>query len=143
MLHEEMQTPLTFGVTRPAIILPTDSRRWSNAELRRALLHELEHVRRNDWVVRLAVRVACVLYWFHPLVWVAWRRLRLETERASDDAVIQSAADTDYADQLVALAQRMLVTRAQHALDMANRSDLSARVMAILDANRRRVALAR
>jgi beta-lactamase regulating signal transducer with metallopeptidase domain len=45
-----------------------------------------------------------VVYWFHPLVWIAWRRLGLEAEHASDDAVLREADATAYADQLVALA---------------------------------------
>ena len=76
-------------------------------------------------------------YWFHPLVWIAWRRLCLEAERACDDAVVQCSAHTDYAEQLVSLAER-LTAQPQPALGMAKRSDLSARVSALLDARQRR-----
>jgi uncharacterized protein len=86
----------------------------------------------------LAARATCVLYWFHPLVWVAFRRLSLEAERAADDAVVRSAEHTEYADQLVSLARRLSKARAQSALSMANRSDLSARVSALLDDSQRR-----
>jgi len=78
------------------------------------------------------------LYWFHPLVWVAFRRLSLEAERAADDAVVRSAEHTEYAEQLVSLAGRLSKARTQPALGMANRSDLSARVSALLDDSQRR-----
>jgi len=78
------------------------------------------------------------LYWLHPLVWVAFRRLSLEAERAADDAVVRSAEHTEYAEQLVSLAGRISKAQAQAALGMANRSDLSARVSAILDGSQRR-----
>jgi hypothetical protein len=78
------------------------------------------------------------LYWFHPLVWLAFRRLSLEAERAADDAVVRSAEHTEYAEQLVSLAGRVSKARTQPALGMANRSDLSARVSALLDASQRR-----
>jgi hypothetical protein len=78
------------------------------------------------------------LYWFHPLVWVAFRRLSLEAERAADDAVVRSAEHTEYAEQLVLLAGRLSKARTQPALGMANRSDLSARISAILDDRQRR-----
>ena len=55
-------------------------------------------------------RFVCALYWFHPLVWMAWRRLRLEAERACDDAVLRRAEATAYADQLVLLAERLAST---------------------------------
>jgi beta-lactamase regulating signal transducer with metallopeptidase domain len=137
LVHEEIPAPLTCGVLRPAVMLPTEARNWSEAHLRRALVHELEHVRRADWVIQLAARAICACYWFHPLAWVAWRRLCLEAERACDDAVIQNADRADYAEQLVLLAQQMKA-RAHPVLGMANRSDLSTRVSALLDGSQRR-----
>jgi ankyrin repeat protein len=104
-------------------------------------LHELEHVRRGDWMVQLAARAICAIYWFHPLVWTAWRQLALEAERACDDAVVKSAVDadgTEYAEQLVLLARRMSDSSAQPMVAMAGRSDLSARVTALLDQRQRR-----
>jgi beta-lactamase regulating signal transducer with metallopeptidase domain len=131
--HEAVPGPMTFGVNRPVIVLPLDARDWSDAELRRALLHELEHIQRGDWIMQIVARVVAAFYWFHPLVWMAWRRLGLEAERSCDDAVVISEERTDYAEQLVTLAQRMSATPVQPLLGMANRSDLSTRVTAVLD----------
>jgi beta-lactamase regulating signal transducer with metallopeptidase domain len=138
LLHEGIPGPLTCGIWRPAILLPDDASEWNEADLRRAIVHELEHVRRGDWAIQLAARVTCIFYWFHPLVWVALRRLSLEAERAADDAVVRSAEHTEYAEQLVLLAGRLSKAQAQTALGMANRSDLSARVSALLDDSQRR-----
>ena len=138
LLDEDVVTPFTCGAWHPVIVLPSDAREWNEANLRRALVHELEHVRRGDWMVQVAARAVCACYWFHPLVWVAWRQLCLEAERACDDAVVQGTEQTDYAEQLVALAERMSKARAQPALGMAKRSDLSSRVSAVLDGSRRR-----
>jgi uncharacterized protein (TIGR03435 family) len=138
LLHESLPAPVTCGVIRPAIVLPPDARSWAAPDLNRALVHELEHVRRADWVVHCLARVVCALYWFHPLVWLAWRRLALEAERACDDAVLSGSEATLYADQLVGLARRLSANRKSPALAMANRSDLSARVGAVLDSGQRR-----
>jgi hypothetical protein len=59
--------------------------------------------------------------------------LCLEAERSCDDAVVISEERTDYAEQLVMLAQRMSAAPVQPMLGMANRSDLSTRVSAVLD----------
>jgi hypothetical protein len=83
--------------------------------------------------MQIVARTVSAFYWFHPLVWTAWRRLCLEAERSCDDAVVLSEERTDYAEQLVTLAQRMSATPAQPMLGMANRSDLSTRVTAVLD----------
>lgn len=131
--HEAVAGPMTFGITRPVIVLPPDAREWSNAELRCALTHELEHIQRRDWLMQIVARSVSAFYWFHPMVWSAWRRLCLEAERSCDDAVVASEERTDYAAQLVTLAQRMSDTTARPMLGMANRTDLSARVTAVLD----------
>ena len=136
--HEDVPAPFVYGVGRPSIVLPADASGWSEADLDRALVHELEHVRRGDWLFSSWRASPRACYWCHPLAWVAWRRLCLEAERACDDAVVQRAERTDYAEQLVTMAQRMSRTAAQPVLGMANRSDLARRVSALLDATERR-----
>ena len=138
LVHESLPAPVTCGVMHPAIVMPPDAQDWDAEDLNRALVHELEHVRRGDWVSHCLARIVCAVYWFHPLVWIAWRRLALEAERACDDAVLNGSEATLYADQLVGLARRLSTNRKSPALAMANRSDLSARVGAVLDGGQRR-----
>jgi beta-lactamase regulating signal transducer with metallopeptidase domain len=137
-LHEDVAVPITCGTRRPAVILPSDAKTWSDADVRRALVHEMEHVRRNDWAMQLAARAACAVYWFHPLIWKVWREFCLEAERACDDAVLRGADHADYADQLVQLARRMSSVSTVATVTMASRSDLSTRVSAILDGAQKR-----
>jgi bla regulator protein blaR1 len=138
LLHEGIMVPLTCGFARPAIVLPSDAEEWADADVRQAMVHELEHVCRADWPVQLAARIVCALYWFHPLAWIAWRHLCLESERACDDAVLRNAESTDYAEQLLTLAARVSNHAFRPALSMASRSDLSARVTALLDSRQAR-----
>ncbi|HTM25281.1 MAG TPA: M56 family metallopeptidase [Vicinamibacterales bacterium] len=133
LLHASMSGPMTCGAFRPAIVMPSDAETWADDDLRRAIVHELEHVRRGDWPSRCVARVACACYWFHPAVWIAWRRLNLEAERACDDAVLRRAEATAYADQLVVLARRLSGASRPPVLAMANRHDLATRVGAVLD----------
>jgi uncharacterized protein (TIGR03435 family) len=133
LLNDSLSGPMTCGVLRPVVILPEDAQSWDEKDLERALIHELEHVRRYDWVIHCFARVACAAYWFHPLVWAAWRQLTLEAERSCDDAVLGNSEPTAYADQLLGLARRRSAGRRSPALAMANRSDLAARIGALLD----------
>ena len=138
MLSRETAVPLTFGFRRSTILLPESAHAWSDDELRRALRHELEHVRREDWIAQLLARAVCALYWAHPLVWLAWRRFCFEAERACDDAVVTSFPGAeDYAGQLVTLARQVRFSTVP-ALGMASRSRLSDRVRALLDPRQRR-----
>jgi bla regulator protein BlaR1 len=138
LLHEAIAAPLTYGALQPRILLPADARTWSDGDLRRALVHEIEHVYRGDWLTQVLARTVCAAYWFHPLAWSVWRQLSLEAERACDDAVLRSEERTDYADQLVELARRMKAFSSPALVAMASRSDLSTRVTALLDATQRR-----
>jgi len=142
-VHDEQTAPLACGIARPAILLPAAATEWSDADVQRALVHELEHVRRGDWPVYVATRIMSALYWFHPLVWIAWRRLGLEAERACDDAVLRGSEPTAYAQQLVTLARERWRPSAIPVLSMAGRSDLSARVAAVLDETQMRGRLGR
>ena len=132
-VHESIPGPMTYGTLRPVILLPLDAERWTDDELNRAMIHELEHVRRGDWLSQYMARIVSALYWFHPLVWMAWRRLSLEAERACDDAVLKRSEATAYAHQLVLLAERLATTDTPPLLAMAACRDLSTRVRAVLD----------
>jgi uncharacterized protein (TIGR03435 family) len=138
LLHEGVPGPMTCGIVHPTIVLPQDAENWNQEDLSRAFIHELEHVRRGDSVSRFLARCACAAYWFHPLVWIAWRRLVLEAERSCDDAVLRRSEATAYADQLVGLAKRLSTAGRSPLLAMANRADLATRVHAVLDARQRR-----
>ena len=133
LLCDGIAAPITAGLLRPTITLPTNAVTWSGTHLANALLHELEHVRRHDWTVHLISRAACALYWFHPLAWMAWRSLRLEAERACDDAVLARADAATYAGQLLDLARCLTGRPALPGLQMAGDSNLAARIKALLD----------
>jgi uncharacterized protein (TIGR03435 family) len=138
MVHDAIVGPMTCGVVRPAIVFPGDARTWCDADVRRALTHELEHVRRRDWITLCLARAICAVYWFHPLVWIANRHLGVNAERACDDAVVRESHAFGYADQLVTLAERSLAQTRRPLLAMANRGDLSTRVHAVLNPRQQR-----
>lgn len=141
---DRVAVPLAWGLRRPTVLLPAAAEAWDASQRRDVLVHELAHVARHDWVSQLGARVACALYWFHPLAWIAARRLVLEAERACDDRVLAAGADScDYAERLLRVAGAARAARdpSYAAVAMARRSDLATRIQAILDARVRRDAL--
>ena len=86
---------------RPRVLLPTGS---ANDELFAVLCHELAHFRRRDHLASLLGELAmCVLPW-HPLSWLANRRLRDLSEHSCDTWVLASGASpTNYAETLLAM----------------------------------------
>src|SRR5262249_44894279 len=79
--------PVTWGLMRPVIILPARLDLFSAGRINAALLHELAHIRRYDFLVRLMAELAEALVWFQPLMWITSRRLREEQELACDNWV--------------------------------------------------------
>ena len=84
-------------------------------------------------------QLACALYWFNPLAWIAARHIRTERERACDDLVLACGTrGPDYAEELLEIARVMRGGRypallAGATLAMAHRSQLEGRLIAILD----------
>ncbi|HEX4278802.1 MAG TPA: M56 family metallopeptidase, partial [Bryobacteraceae bacterium] len=123
--------PLVTGILHPAILLPEDSATWQPARRRAVLAHELAHIRRRDPAILLVAHAATVIYWFHPLCWLAAARLRMESERACDDAALRiGLRPSGYAGQLLDLAR---LFNPQPAIPMATTSHLESRVKSILD----------
>jgi beta-lactamase regulating signal transducer with metallopeptidase domain len=138
---ERSAMPMTWGWIRPVVLLPAEALSWTIDRRRDVLLHELAHVRRLDCVTQTIARVACAVYWFHPLAWIAERRMRIERERACDDVVLLAGARaSDYAGHLLEIARGLRVPRtaALAALAMARPSQLEGRLLAILDPDRTR-----
>jgi beta-lactamase regulating signal transducer with metallopeptidase domain len=138
--------PMTWGVLRPRLLLPETSEAWPEERRRVVLLHELAHAWRWDYATNLLTRLACAVWWFNPLVWLAARRMAAERERACDDIVLNHGANpAEYAEQLLEIAAGLRPGGwAEPAgIAMARPTKLEARLRAILDANRNRAALTR
>ena len=136
LVLEGLCSPATAFWRRPRIVLP-DSCNSPHPHVADALWHELIHVSRRDylWSV-VADAVRCVLF-FHPAVWIASRRMRIERELACDAAVIAGRPEhrADYAESLTRFARiRMLWGRELLGIDFAAAvSVLELRVRALLD----------
>ena len=130
--------PVAVGIWRPALLMPADAAAWSEERRGVVLLHELAHIRRGDVPAHLLARIAIAFYWWNPLVWIAWRELVKESERAADDLVLHTGARASaYAGHLLEIARAMQSSPALAwaAAGMARISQLEGRMRAILDAD--------
>jgi TonB family protein len=136
----------TWGLVRPAIVLPRSAADWPAERIRAVLGHELAHIQRNDWAIQIVAEILRAVYWFNPLVWLACHRLRQESEQACDDAVLQMGVQPpEYATHLIDVARALRRNRGGllPAPAMARRSQLERRVRALLNAGVDRRPLAR
>jgi beta-lactamase regulating signal transducer with metallopeptidase domain len=105
---ESQMSPAVCGLFNPVILLPrTLVEKLSAGQLRAVLLHELFHLRRKDVWVNCAQALLQIVYWWHPLLWLANARIRRVREEAVDDAVMLALRDgaEDYAPTLLEVAR--------------------------------------
>lgn len=133
-LAESPVMPMTWGVLRPVVLLPSEARSWPAEQRRLVLLHELAHVARRDALARVAAALCCAICWFQPAIWYAFARLRIEQEKACDELVLAvGAAPRSYARCLLDVAAALRVpASAAGSLAMARPSALEGRIRAIL-----------
>ena len=145
--------PMTWGLVADVlpgvnanVLIPEQASDWSADRRRAVLLHELAHVKRRDCLTQTLTQLACALYWFNPLVWLAGQRMLVERERACDDMVLlRDTKPSDYAEHLLEIATGPQAGYfAAHAgIAMARASKLDGRLVAILDQHRNRRAMSR
>lgn len=134
--------PMTWGLRASTILMPNDAEGWSLDRRRAVLLHELAHVARRDCLLQTMAAVVQALYWFHPGVWLASKRMRVERELACDDVVLGAGlSPRSYASELLELA-RSTQASPVNALALAFHAPslLEQRMHSILDGARRRAA---
>jgi ankyrin repeat protein len=103
-LVEGVGQPFVWGLLRGGIYLPVNFVKANNAEYRRGVLgHELSHVLRFDAAVNLLQIVSQAVFWFHPFVWWANKKIRFEREKCCDEMAIASlgARAKEYSDAIV------------------------------------------
>jgi beta-lactamase regulating signal transducer with metallopeptidase domain/archaellum component FlaC len=146
VMSDEVEIPATFGVLRPVIVVPRHADTWLRDRTEAVLSHEIMHICRLDWPVRVIARVARAVYWFNPLAWWALRRLELEQELACDEEVLALGTQaSSYACHLLGIASAAVRSPvpAVSGLEMARRSHLEERIMSILKKTKhRRLSLA-
>ncbi|MFC1452870.1 M56 family metallopeptidase [Verrucomicrobiota bacterium] len=138
---EPGRVPLTWGLLRPCVALPREAAAWGAQKRAMVLLHELAHIRRRDWLIKVVTGPVLMLHWINPLVWIACRQMGMERERACDDVVLtDGAAPADYAGHLVgvAMATRAHLAGIAPAILAVQRPTLERRIMGILDGCRAR-----
>lgn len=104
-------TPFVFGIMKPRIYLTSG---MAKEQTEYVIAHETAHLKRKDhWWKTIAFFLLSV-YWFNPLLWLAYLLFSRDIERACDEKVIRDMdgeAKKGYAEALVAysLQKRMML----------------------------------
>lgn len=83
---DSINTPFILGVIKPKIYLPST---LSSTEQEYVLSHEKAHLKRRDHLIKPLGFLLLSVYWFNPLLWVAYILLCRDIETACDEKVIK------------------------------------------------------
>jgi beta-lactamase regulating signal transducer with metallopeptidase domain len=119
-LSEETSSPSVCGWFRPGILIPEQLvEKLSVAQLRAVLLHELVHIKRGDLWVNHAQTLLQIVYWWHPMVWLANAHVRRLRELAVDERVmVELGRDAEAYPATLLEVARLALNRARPTLGL-------------------------
>lgn len=84
-----VKTPCVLNFLKPIILIPENCLEECNLiHLKYVLLHELAHVKRKDIFINYIVSLLCILYWFNPLIWYGFYKMREDREICCDSLAL-------------------------------------------------------
>ncbi len=106
-ISNEALIPFTIGFIKPIILFPVAMiNSLSQAEVEAILLHELAHIKRNDYLFNIIQRIMEMILFFNPAIWLIGKEIRREREFCCDDLVIANTANpVIYAHALLQIAE--------------------------------------
>jgi len=87
---DRIDSPFILGVIKPRIYLPCGIKE-SDAEY--VIAHERAHLRRRDHIWKPLGFTLLSIYWFNPVIWIAYVLLCRDIELACDEKVIRESGD--------------------------------------------------
>jgi beta-lactamase regulating signal transducer with metallopeptidase domain len=104
-LSTKTETAETCGFLKPLILLPVSLiTRLSAAQVEAILVHELYHIRRNDYLINIIATSFRSLFFFNPFAQLLYKALERERELACDDGVLELGYEPSvYAEALFSL----------------------------------------
>lgn len=87
---EFVSSPFILGIFRPRIYLPYG---LNENTVDHVVAHEEAHLKRRDHLIKPLAFLFLAVYWFQPLLWVAYILLCRDIEYACDEKVIKNESD--------------------------------------------------
>jgi len=136
-----ISSPLTVGFLKPVILLPVAMINQLSIEQAQAIiLHELAHIRRNDYLQNLITQIILTTLYFNPFARLLAKMQNLEREKSADNWVMQFEYNNCmYAKTLLLLARQNMGKTHKLAVPISGkRSPLLERVEFLLGAGKRK-----
>jgi bla regulator protein blaR1 len=128
-----VSSPMTIGFLKPFILIPIASiNNLSVEQLEAVLLHELSHIKRQDYIINLLLSLIQTILYFNPFIKLFIKRAEVERENCCDELVLQFEYDKlSYASALLEL-EKNAQGIPQLAMAAANKNYLLSRIEKIV-----------
>lgn len=133
---DDLDTPVTCGMIRPVILVPTGFEMEDRELSRLVLLHECGHIKYFHFVFRAWNTILLCLYWYNPLIWVMYLKFERDLEISADRYALRHTEGDKkwiYAKHLVATAERISMGKRMEAVyHFCRNNDTRERIEAIM-----------
>ncbi len=136
-LSSLIDVPATLGYIKPVILLPvTLFNHLSVQQAEAVILHEISHIRRNDYLINILLSVIETILFFNPFSHLLAKNIKKEREMCCDDFVVRCQYDPhSYAAALLSLEKMRITAPAFAMAATGNKDQLLNRVKRILNVN--------
>lgn len=123
-------TPLTFGFLKPVILMPVALiNSLTIQETEALIIHELTHIKNNDYLLNWLLLITETLYFFNPFVKIIAGEIKIEREKSCDTQVIQfNYPSLVYAETLLKIAKQTQHYKRFQLAAVINKSQLLHRI---------------
>ena len=134
-ISELVSSPVTIGFLKPVILIPLAAiNQLSPQQLEAVLLHELAHIKRNDYFINLIINIIQTILYFNPFVTAFIKITESEREKSCDEMVLQFQYNShEYASALLTLEKANHKNQFLALPASGAKSDLLHRVETILN----------
>ena len=130
-LCDRVASPFILGIIRPRIILPSG---MAENDMEYVLAHEQAHIKRRDYLWKPLGFVLLAIYWFNPIMWIAYGLLCKDIEMACDEKVIREMGNFDRKAYTTTLLDYSISRRMITACPLAfGESGVSTRIKSVLN----------
>jgi bla regulator protein blaR1 len=126
--------PVVVGFIKPFIIIPAGlTTGLTTDQIEAIFIHELVHIKRNDYLLNILQSLMEAFLFFNPFVWMLSSRLRTEREHCCDDAVVMHGANAKaYVFALAMLEESRMNTTLAVSL-AGNKNELLERIKRLME----------
>jgi bla regulator protein blaR1 len=131
----QLLAPVVIGILKPVIILPAGlTTGLSTEQIESIFLHELIHIKRQDYLLNIVQSILEALFFFNPFVWQISGMLRTEREHCCDDAVIQHGVNAKAYVKALASLEEVRFSNTHLAVSFAgNKNELLDRIKRLME----------